>query len=135
MRYIVVILSVLLSACGSRLYEDRTPPISTADRAEISTPLRCKESDCGVYWKRAQVWILQHSDYKVRLANDVEIETFGPHDGDSTWAYRITRIPGQTEDELRVDIVCGHMPVICRNTHGSDDLLRAQLYRYARTGQ
>jgi hypothetical protein len=71
-----------------------TLPDDPASNPEASAPLTCiGKEQCDLYWQRAQAWIANTSTYRISLATDALIETYGPYPGKRELAYRITRIP------------------------------------------
>jgi len=70
------------------------PPDDPRVNAEAVEPLVCtSRAQCDIYWQRAQVWVANNSEYRIRVATDVLIETFGPFGSKVDLAYRITRLP------------------------------------------
>lgn len=58
-----------------------------------STAIRCRsEASCSVAWAKALQWVAQNSQYKIRLASDHIIDTYGPHDGYHGPAFTIQRV-------------------------------------------
>jgi hypothetical protein len=88
MRLYAVLLCLALSSCATAPRDD---PRASAEAVE---PLLCaSKAQCDVYWQRAQAWVASNSEYRIRVANDVLIETFGPFGSKVDLAYRITRVP------------------------------------------
>ncbi len=107
MRLIAAAL-VALAGCASQ------PPASPQDLADSSKPLICTSSaECARYWKRATVFVTQTSPYRIRLASDTIIETFGPLDYTSGFAMRVTREPVNDHwERLRIFAGCwGTCPI------------------------
>src|SRR4051812_2232264 len=76
------------------------PPMSEADAAELAVPLTCTGADeCQKLWRRAQVWVIQNSGYKIQIATDAVVETFNPRDYSLVWGFSLTRMPGNGNEE------------------------------------
>ena len=60
------------------------------NRGVASVPCASK-ADCDYKWSRAQVAVTKYSGYRIQLANDNVIETFGPTRSGSGLAYRVTK--------------------------------------------
>ena len=63
--FTAVLVCIALSACQT--YPSRA-----------TSSVSCSAARCDDMWRDAQAWIAQNSAYRIRLANDVVIETFGP---------------------------------------------------------
>ena len=48
---------------------------------------------CDAWWARAQVWVINHSEYKLQTVTDSIIQTDGPSGGKRALAYQITKTP------------------------------------------
>jgi hypothetical protein len=76
-------------------------------------PLYCEGADeCARYWRRAQVWVVTNSKWKIQTATDAVIVTHTPPSGDIYRAYQITREPLSGGRE-QIKIASG-----CANTFG-----------------
>lgn len=75
---IVVIASLLLGGCAT------FPPSATAW-------VSCQGQRCDVLWSRAQVWIANYSAYRIQIANENIIQTYGPLEGRGDVAYSVTK--------------------------------------------
>jgi hypothetical protein len=61
---------------------------------QATAPLTCaNKAECDVWWSRAQVWVSNHSEYKLQTVTDSIIQTGGPSGGKRALAYQITRTP------------------------------------------
>lgn len=60
---------ITLAGCGSF-----HPPTAV-------TGVECEGSRCDALWQRAQTWLATHGRYRIQIANDSVIQTYGPHDG------------------------------------------------------
>jgi len=85
----LVTACALLAACA-------TTPQATYQHHAASGPLPCaSQAACDLAWGNLQVWISQHSRWRIRMANDVLIETFGPSTigyGGGDLAFSATRM-------------------------------------------
>jgi hypothetical protein len=81
-------LCVLAAGCSTR---GQVNP----DVMQIATtPLTCSnQSECAVWWQRAQTWVTSHSKYQVEASTDTLIQTAGPDGGKRALAYQITKTP------------------------------------------
>lgn len=85
------------------------PPLTPEQRAAMEAPVCTSQSQCAVMWQRAQIWLVDNSAWRIQLANDTLLQTFGP--GDSTdVAYTVTRIPtGGDGYRIVMRAGCGNM--------------------------
>lgn len=95
-----------LAGCASL-----TPQASSEDTAAANEPLLCKGAQqCADYWRRAQVWIATNSSYRIQVATDSVISTFGPLKSDMRFAYQVTREPiSDGEERISIAMGCGNM--------------------------
>ena len=94
----LVAVALVLVGCA-------TTPDNPTLSPEAVEPLVCKGKDqCDLYWQRAQVWVATNSTYRIQIANDTLIETYGPFGSKVDLAYRITKVPS-TKDEARITIL------------------------------
>jgi hypothetical protein len=92
----------------------------------------CDQSSCTEQWQRAQVWISNHSKYKIRTATDVLIDTFNPTGYDPSYGFTVTREPvGDGQYAIAMRAVCGNF-LGCKPR--IEDVGTA-FYSYVRTGQ
>lgn len=53
--------------------------LTPAQLQEANDPLICSgKEECDLFWQRAQIYIANHSFWKIQIANDVVIQTYGP---------------------------------------------------------
>lgn len=130
-----VVLAALLSACSAAPERrDLSWQIPSAEeRTALETPVTCYGADeCSRAWRKATVWITQNSAWKIRLATDSLLETFGPTRSDLELAYRLTRRPlGQDVDEIVLEAFCGQVGYICRPI-ATPEIARARFAMYMR---
>ncbi|WP_236873379.1 hypothetical protein [Burkholderia sp. PAMC 26561] len=61
---------------------------------QATAPLTCtNKAECDAWWGRAQVWVTNHSEYKLQTVTDSIIQTTGPSGGKRALAYQITKTP------------------------------------------
>jgi hypothetical protein len=66
-------------------------PISPETEAAAQKPLTCTtESQCSLYWQRAQFWLARNSTTKLQTATDTVLQTYTPHNS-TELVYEITR--------------------------------------------
>ena len=62
--------------------------------AEAKLALKCNNrAQCDRYWQRAQQWVAENSEYKIRTVTDWVIMTESPGDFGFAAAYTITKTP------------------------------------------
>ena len=78
----------LLAGCST------TGQISGETMEQATAPLTCtNKAECDAWWARAQVWVINHSEYKLQTVTDSIIQTDGPSGGKRALAYQITKTP------------------------------------------
>lgn len=78
--------------------------------AVANQPIVCiDQQQCGIMWARAEQWVEQNTNWRIQIANNSLISTYGPDPDDSPApAYTVTREPmanGQSRIELSIN--CG----------------------------
>jgi len=57
-------------------------------------PVTCTgEQDCAKKWAKAMIWVSENSVFKIQLANDMMIQTYGPSTVIHGTAFTIIKIP------------------------------------------
>ena len=70
----------------------RTP--TTEESKALQTPVTCVGRDeCDRAWRKATAWIIERSGWKVQVATDSLLQTFGPGREAVTMAFTLTRKP------------------------------------------
>lgn len=78
-----------------------------ADSVTMSGVVRCQGSQCDLGWIRAAQWVTRNSPYKIRIANDYLIETYGAvRDGDPQLSFRAQRIDYQGSPAIELVTIC-----------------------------
>jgi hypothetical protein len=78
----------LLTGCST------SGQISGETMEQATSPLTCtNKAECDAWWARAQVWVTNHSEYKLQAVTDSIIQTTGPSGGKRALAYQITKTP------------------------------------------
>jgi hypothetical protein len=78
----------LLAGCSTQ------GQISGDTMEQATSPLTCtNKAECDAWWGRAQVWVTNHSEYKLQTVTDSIIQTEGPSGGKRALAYQITKTP------------------------------------------
>lgn len=133
-RSLTALLALFLGACAAPEPRPPLPMPDAAERAQLDRPLICYgEKPCAAAWKRAMVWVSGNSKWKVRVATDSLIETFGPSRNDLDWAFQVIRKPGAQEtEELVLTPACGSNEYRCRGFGGNPDKARASFNAYVR---
>ncbi|WP_162066668.1 hypothetical protein [Burkholderia sp. THE68] len=68
--------------------------VSSTVMEQATQPLTCmSKPECDAWWARAQVWVTNHSAYKLQTVTDSIIQTAGPSSGKRALAYQITKTP------------------------------------------
>lgn len=73
-------------------------------------PVVCYEAKhCDAMWQRAQIWVIKNAGYKIQIANETVIQTYGPLRGDSYGlAFTVTKEPrGKGFFEIDSRASCG----------------------------
>lgn len=88
-----------------------TKPVAPELAAAAAQPLYCYGVEqCALYWKRAQLWVVNNSGWKIQLATDTLIETYNPIRSSTARGYRITKEPqGNGREQIRIATACANM--------------------------
>ncbi|WP_370444202.1 hypothetical protein [Candidatus Burkholderia verschuerenii] len=78
----------LLAGCASQ------DQVSSTVMEQATQPLTCmSKAECDAWWARSQVWVTNHSEYKIQTVTNSIIQTAGPSSGKRALAYQITLTP------------------------------------------
>ena len=101
-RYLFALLALGLGGCAT------AQPVDPAIAKIAAYPINCTvKEQCDLYMQRAQIWIEQNSHYRLQVANDNVVTTYGPTD-DLQMAYRVLRIPNADGSaHISVQASCG----------------------------
>ncbi len=91
----------MLTSCATSGYETAAPNQQT---------IGCKDkADCDSKWSKAQVWLVNNSGWKIQIANDVVLQTYGP--GDSTRAaFTLTKSTNADgSGSINASAACGNI--------------------------
>nr|WP_272907100.1 hypothetical protein [Mycetohabitans sp. B2] len=87
-KTIIAALSIAAAGCASQ------NQVSSQTMAQAVAPLSCtRKVQCDAWWQRAQVWISEHSAYRIATITDSVIQTEGPSATRRDLAYVITKTP------------------------------------------
>jgi len=110
-----------------------TGPQMTYHHAAASPALPCaSQAACDAAWANLQVWISQHSTWRIRMANETLIETFGPSKtgysgGELAFsATRLRNADGSGSISIRTACAWGEPTIPCdADPRGAIDLASA----------
>jgi len=86
---------IIISAIALFLQSCATSPerLAQMDEFNRTIPTCSTEQDCLVKWQAAQVWVTRNSGYRVQIANDVLIQTYGPSGESMALAMSVVKEP------------------------------------------
>lgn len=107
MKYSVLLLA-LLAGCATK------STLNSNQAREANEPLFCEGKDqCDTYWQRAQIFVATHSKWKIQIANDTLIQTYGPGQYDTASAFSIMKEPsGSDKYRIKISVGCNN-PIRC----------------------
>lgn len=128
-RTLILLASMLLGA-GCNVVSTRLQP-TLEPAANIGTSVTCQDG-CKAEWERAQLWIANHSKWKMQISTDVLIQTYNPVNHDVSYGFAVTKEPiGNGRYLIRLALACG-------NLYGCDpkpiDVSKA-FYYYVKNGR
>jgi hypothetical protein len=99
-------LLVVCSLLGCAAQQPLTP-----EQVRQMEPPECTTVPaCGTMWQRAQIWLVDNSHWRIQMANDTLLQTYGPSDHSTDVAYTITRQPnGQNGYKIVMRAVCNNI--------------------------
>lgn len=97
-------LATLLSGC---VQNQVRPEILEAAKV----PLTCRDkAQCDLYWQRANIWVAAASTYRIQIANDSVIQTYGPFNNEPKLAFQVFRVPEESgAARILIKPVCGNL--------------------------
>ena len=105
-RTLAAAAALLAIAAGCYNNAALTNALAPARTAPIPT---CEASSCAEMWQRAQLWVVNHSKWKIQTATDVVIETFNPVGYDASYGFTITKEPqGSGKYDIMMKASCGN---------------------------
>jgi hypothetical protein len=64
------------------------------EAAALQMPVTCEsKTACDVAWRKATAWVVENSGWKVQVATDSLVQTFGPGTQSATLAFTLVRKP------------------------------------------
>lgn len=95
-KIVLFTIAALVAACApikrepvDLSWRDLTPQESS----DLGKAVTCVGQErCAAMWRKAQTWIVNNSGWKIQIASDGIVQTYGPTDA-GTMAYRLTRRP------------------------------------------
>ena len=85
---LLIAVCVLAAGCSTR------GQVGPETMQQATAPLTCtNKAECDAWWQRAQVWVTNHTTYKLQTVTDSIIQTAGPSGGRRALAYQITKTP------------------------------------------
>ena len=99
------LLAIFLAGCAG-------PQPLTPEQTKMMVGAVCNSpSECTIMWQRAQLWLANNSIWRIQLANDTLLQTFGPGSSNSTeLAYTITKTPiGGDKYQIRMRAGCDNI--------------------------
>ena len=106
MNRIIIAACVVTILTGCATGSKLTPE----QKSLANEPLLCStKQDCDFMWQRAQSWVANNSHFRIQVATDTLIQTFGPS-ADAYFAFTITKELNR-EGGARIMIApqCGNM--------------------------
>jgi len=103
---ILISIFTVLVGCASS-----NKNLSPGMEAAFHKPLVCAgDSQCKLYWDRANFYVNSNSRYKIQTANDNLIQTFSPTGGSTNLGYNISREPlGSGKYRIWIKTWCDNM--------------------------
>lgn len=129
MKKTAVLAMLVLAGCATQA------PLDPAIVQAANAPLTCQDkAQCDLYWSRAQALLERAGPFRIRIANDTIIDTFGPsYDTQADLlAYSLTKMPNPDGSAtIHIDATCG-APSLCTRTAIQ---ALAMIKGFIRTGQ
>ena len=105
---LTALVAAILMGCATR----QQP--SAADQTDAYEPLVCVgQAQCQTAWRRAQLWLVANSRWKIQIATDVVIETYN---GDPYTPFRHYVL---TRESLGGDRARSKSPAVARIPMGA----------------
>lgn len=88
MRYLTAVAFLLIASSASAAPDD-----TLMDRIAAVSVTCSGKLDCDTKWAKALQWVLGTPGFKIQLANDMLIQTYGPSYSIHATAFTITKMP------------------------------------------
>lgn len=93
-------------------------------------PVQC--TGCVTEWQRAQLWLAQHSVWRLQTATDVMLTTYSPTRSEPSYGFQVLKTPlGENRFEIAISAVCGNLFGCQPDLH----YVTRAFYHYVQTGQ
>lgn len=80
----------VLAGCAA----PQQPTLSEEEQNSLEPVICHGQKHCDAMWQRAQIWVLNNSAYKIQIANEAVIQTYGPFkDQAFGLAFTVTKAP------------------------------------------
>jgi hypothetical protein len=120
-------LLVALSGC----YNNAVLNARVAPLRGVASPPICAQAVCTEQWQRAQLWIANHSKWKIQTSTDVVIQTFNPVGMEASYGFAVSREPlGEGRYRITMKMACGN----ALGCNPSADDVTAAFYHYVASG-
>lgn len=118
-------------ACASGSTNQRVADV-LAPASDIGDTVECEGEQCGLYWERAKLWVLRHSQFKILAMTDSTIETYKSPSDQQAYGFTVIKEP-KSGSNYRIQI-----GTYCGNQDGCDigqTNLKNAFYYYLVNGQ
>ena len=91
LRRTAAVFIILVSfACAS---QNQRVIDALAPAADLVETVECDGEKCDLYWERAKLWVIRHSHFKIRLANNMMIQTYKAPADKLSYAFAVVKEP------------------------------------------
>lgn len=98
--------------------------------ATPNQPVMC--GTCTTEWQRAQIWIAQHSKWRLATSTEVTLVTFAPVGHDPSYGFQVLRVPRTAGGyQIVLSLECGN----ALGCDPNEEHIRRAFYHYIATGQ
>ncbi|CAB3883713.1 hypothetical protein LMG26689_03617 [Achromobacter animicus] len=103
MRISLLFVAALVTGCAA--------PVDHATKVRADAPIVCSgDQQCTKFWEGAQVWLAQHSAFKIQTVSSSVIQTYGPARNSPALAFTILKEPGiYGTHSIRIAATCDNM--------------------------
>lgn len=114
--------ALMLAGCATR------PPLTNDQVAEAQRPIVCVgKEQCDRFWAKAQIWLSQHSEYRIQSATDTVISTYAPTNQEAKLSFVVLKEPTSNGANIRLQVSCGNL-IGCPSMSPMEALLSFRRY-------
>ena len=102
------LIGIIFSGCLSSP-SPYTKQVVKLTKGYQETPSCNNKEECTLMWGRANIWLNNHSKWKIQVSNDYIVNTYNVHKYDPSYSFTISKEPiNNNSYEIKIKPICGN---------------------------